>query len=274
MSTLVALKPLSRSASIGIGSKDLVPDRNVWVNLSNPRVKRDLARHSSIGQYIVTQPARFQLDTARVTGGAIVTPRANSLTLDVAAGNVTYLNTDSVYTKDVVASFAALTQAVTPNATNPLVAAIGLDTSTPATPTAVALNGTAASTVLEARAINAYAGLAANPAIDSTANRTWLALVWVPPTLTGATGVAATGVVTAGSAHGYVVGDQVWFSAVTGATAGITTATSYYVRSVPSTTTFTLSATLGGPLLTWTTDITSGTVQRQINAVDVIDIRP
>lgn len=273
MSALVGVRPFNRSAKVGLGSKDLTYNKTIWVNIENSRVKRDLARHTTLGQFDIVQPARYQRDTATVNGG-VVTPRTASLTLDVAAGNLTYLASNSVYTKDVVASFAAGTQAVTPNATNPQVTAIGLDTSTPASPSLVALNGTAAATVLEGRAINAYGGLPANPAIDTTADRTWLALVWVPPTLASLTGVAATGVITAGSAHGYNVGDPVWFSAVTGATAGITTGTIYYVNTVPSTTTFTVSATSGGSTLTWTTDISSGTVQRQISAADVIDTRP
>lgn len=273
MSTLVGLRKYHRSAKVGIGSKDLTSDRTTWVNVENPRSIRDLARHISIGQFFVSQPARFQLDTAQVTQGGLVTPRTGSLTLDVSAANLKYLKTDSVYTADATASYAAGTQAVTPNATNPLVAAIGFDTSTPATPTTVALNGTAAATVLESRFQNAYATLAANPALESTANRTWLALVWVPPALTGITSVASTEVITTGSAHGYSVGDPVWFNGLTGG-AGFTENTLYYVNSVPSTTTFTVSATLGGSTHNHTSNLTAGTVQRQILASDIFDIRP
>lgn len=273
MSTLIGVRPLNRSAKVGLGTKDLVFGRFTYVNIDRGRVVRDLGHHASIGQFIVQQGARYQQDSARVSGG-VVTPRANSLTLDIVPGYLTYQQTDATYTKDVIQAFAALTQAVTPDATLPKVVAIGLDTSTPATPAAVALGGTAAAAVTEARAINAYGGLPANPAIDSTANRTWLAIVWVPPTFVGVTGVASTGVFTTGTSHGYVVGDPVWFSAVTGATAGLTVTTPYFVNAVPSATTFTVSATLGGPALTWTTNVTSGTVQRQILAADVLDTRP
>lgn len=275
MSTLLGVRSLNRSAKVGIGVKDLVANKTTWVNTENSRVIRDLARHTSIGQLIETQPARYQLDTAQVSQGGLVTARAGSVTLDISASSLTYVaGADAVYTPGTVVSVAATTQAVSPNATNPLVAAIGYDTSTPATPTAVALNGTAAATVLEGRFKGAYATVPANPAIETTANRTWLALVWVPPALASVTGVATTGVVTTGSAHNYNVGDQVWFSDVTGSSAGISTATVYYVRTVPSSTTFTLSATSGGSLLTWTGNLTAAVVQRQILSSDVVDVRP
>jgi hypothetical protein len=273
MSTLVGLRPYNRSAKVGVGSKDLAFGKTIWVNLENSRVVRDLARHTTLGQSTHAQPARFQLDTAQVAAGGVVTPRTGSLTLDISAGVLQYLNSDAVYTKNATANFAALTQAVTPSATLPQITAIGLNTSTPATPTAVALNGTAAATVLEARAINAYAGLPGNPAIDTTADRTWLALVWVPPSIATVTSVAATDVFTVGSAHGYVVGDPVWFSGLTGG-AGLTANQVFFVNSVPSATTFTVSATLGGSTFDHTTNITAGTVQRQILAADVIDTRP
>lgn len=274
MSTFVGLRRYHRSAAVGIGAKDVSNSKTTWVNVENSRVARDLARHVTLGQVFHSQPARFQLDTAQVTQGGLVTPRTGSLTLDVSALQLSYVaGNDAVYTKGATASLAAGSQAVTPNATNPLVAAIGLNTGTPASPSLVALNGTAAATVLEGRFQNAYGSLAANPAIDSTADRTWLALVWVPPSIATLTSVASTDVFTTGSAHGYVVGDPVWFSGLTGGT-GLTANQVYYVATVPSSTTFTVSATLGGSTFDHTTNITAGTVQRQILASDVFDIRP
>lgn len=273
MSTMIALRKTARSPSVGIGARDISQTGSAWVNIDSPRVLRDLARHEALGQYIVTQGPRFQLDTAVVTG-LVAAPRTASLVLDVSVGGLTYNQSDATYTKNVNATVAATTATVVPNATNPLVAAIGLNTSTPASPTAVVLAGTAAATTLESRALGNYLSVATPPATDSTADRTWLALVWVPPQFASVTGVAATGVFTVGSSHGYVVGDPVWFGAVTGATAGITASTLYYVNTVPSATTFTVSATLGGPTLTWTTNITAATPTRQILAKDVIDTRP
>lgn len=274
MSTMIGLKPLHRSAKVGAGAKDVVPGRTTWINVDNQRVARDLARHTSIGQLFAAQAARYQQDTAQVGAGGVVSPRTGSLTLDIAAGALVYVaGSNSVYTKGVATSWAALTQAVTPNATLPLVAAIGLNTSTPAAPSAAIVAGTAAAGVTEERFLSAYSGLPANPAIDATADRTWLALVWVPPSLTGITSVAATDVITTGSAHGFNVGDPVWFNTLTGG-AGIVVNQLYYVNSVPSTTTFTVSNTLGGATADHTTNLTAGTVQRQILAADVVDIRP
>lgn len=261
MSTMVGLKPLNRSSKIGLGAKDVVTGKTTFVNLDNKRVARDLARHSALGQTFPVSPARYQLDTGTVESGGSVTPRTGSLVLDVSAASLLALDGTTR------GNSAAGTATVAPNATLPQVSAIGLDTTTFATPTvaAVILN-TPAAAITEDRFKSAVTTLATLPAVDSTAARTWLALVWVPPSLTGITSVAGTGVITTGSAHGYVVGDQVWFSAITGGT-GIVVNTLYTVLTVPSTTTFTTTAT-------HSTNLTAGTVQRQILAADVLDIRP
>lgn len=64
---------------------------------------------------------------------------------------------------------------------------------------------------------------------------------------------ASTDVLTTSVAHGLVVGDRVKTGTVT-TTTGITSNTVYYVKTVPSTTTLTLSATSGGVTLDMTTD--------------------
>lgn len=77
------------------------------------------------------------------------------------------------------------------------------------------------------------------------------------------TGVEATDVITTGSAHGLAINDVVFITAITGG-AGITAdpskLTKLYVKTVPSSTTLTLSATLGGATLNFTTDISAGTI--------------
>lgn len=74
-------------------------------------------------------------------------------------------------------------------------------------------------------------------------------------------GVAATNVITTATPHGMAVGDRVIFPTLTGGT-GLTAATvEYFVATVPSTTTFTVSATLGGADADFTTAITAGTVR-------------
>lgn len=71
------------------------------------------------------------------------------------------------------------------------------------------------------------------------------------------TGEADTELFTTGSAHGLTVGDLVQIDTLIGGT-GLTADTNYWVRSVPSTTTFTLSATRGGAILAYSTDVTTG----------------
>lgn len=62
------------------------------------------------------------------------------------------------------------------------------------------------------------------------------------------------------TSHGFSVGDVVVFPSIT-TTTGITVNTRYYVKTVPSSSTFTISATSGGSTTTLTTDGT-GTVIR------------
>ncbi len=79
------------------------------------------------------------------------------------------------------------------------------------------------------------------------------------PTSYAATGVASTDVVT-GTGSSYANGDKVYFSAITGGS-GLAANTIYYVRDVSSAT-FKLAATLGGPVIDFTTDISAGTIRK------------
>lgn len=76
------------------------------------------------------------------------------------------------------------------------------------------------------------------------------------------TGVAATDIFTS-TAHGYLAGEEVKFSSLTGG-AGIVAGTSYFVIAANlAANTFQVSATPGGAALNFTTDLTAGTVARQ-----------
>jgi hypothetical protein len=69
---------------------------------------------------------------------------------------------------------------------------------------------------------------------------------------------ASTEVLTSASAHGLALGDIVQFTTTTTLPAGLSLLTDYYVISVPSTTTFTVSATLDGTVVN-ITDTGTGT---------------
>jgi hypothetical protein len=58
--------------------------------------------------------------------------------------------------------------------------------------------------------------------------------------------VAATDVFTSGAAHGFSIGDKLQLTTATTLPAGLSLLTNYYVISIPSTTTFKLSATPNG----------------------------
>jgi hypothetical protein len=78
------------------------------------------------------------------------------------------------------------------------------------------------------------------------------------------TGEADTDLITTGAAHDFVVNERVQIPTVTGGT-GITALDYAFVKTAPSSTTLTLSATRGGATLNFTTDITAGTIKRAEN---------
>ena len=81
--------------------------------------------------------------------------------------------------------------------------------------------------------------------------------------LTTPFGVASTDVITCAS-HGFVAGDKVFFQSLTGGAGLVTpnaTAGVYFVRDV-TTHTFKLAATLTGPAINFTTDITEGQIRK------------
>lgn len=86
-------------------------------------------------------------------------------------------------------------------------------------------------------------------------NKDTLALAWGgatvalnPATLGTATLAVAGNLVTASAAETLAVGDSVQFGVMTG-TSGIVAGTTYFVQTAPSSTTLTLAATLGGPVI-------------------------
>lgn len=82
------------------------------------------------------------------------------------------------------------------------------------------------------------------------------------PTYTTAavTGTAATDVISH-AGHSFLAGDQVTFTSLTGGT-GLTVGTVYFVRNPVAGVSYELSATTGGALLNFTTDITAATIGR------------
>ena len=91
--------------------------------------------------------------------------------------------------------------------------------------------------------------------------------IWVPSedvlgtAVTLATSAAADDIIDTAAAHGYVAGDKVVFTALTGGT-GLTTGRVYYVIAANlAATTFQVSVTAGGSAALFSADITAGTVQ-------------
>lgn len=79
------------------------------------------------------------------------------------------------------------------------------------------------------------------------------------------------GTITTATAHGLTVGAAVYFSAVTG-TPGVLTGQTYFVTSVPTTTTLTVSANLNsGPNVTITTGTATGVVPASAYTITIPD---
>lgn len=76
-----------------------------------------------------------------------------------------------------------------------------------------------------------------------------------------ATSAAADDIIDTDAAHGLSVGDDIYFTNLSGGT-GISEDTRYYVISVPTTTSFQFSATKGGSAVNFTTDATDGNVHQ------------
>lgn len=83
------------------------------------------------------------------------------------------------------------------------------------------------------------------------------------------TGVAATNVLTTVDeaarpvSHGLKVGNRVILTGLAGGT-GLTSGSTYYVLTVPTDKTLTVSDTLGGAVKDFTTNVTAGTLRRRI----------
>lgn len=91
--------------------------------------------------------------------------------------------------------------------------------------------------------------------------------IWVPSedvlgtAVTLAVSAAADDIIDTATAHGYMAGDKVVFTALTGGT-GLTTGRVYYVIAANlAAQTFQVSETAGGAAVNFTADITAGTVQ-------------
>lgn len=176
MSTMVALRALNRSQKISIVDKSLSTSVTTLVNIENPRVFRDLGRHSAIGGHIQVMAPFFQNDDGAITQGGKVVNRATGLVLDVSATNFTRVG-------GATGSGAAGTATVTAaDITNPRIDTVVVDTTSGAY-SVIAGTATAGASLFN------LIGKGTVPA-----NRIVLAYVLVPA---NATNLVATGLVDA-----------------------------------------------------------------------------
>lgn len=186
---MIGVRKLNRSQKFDIGGKTIAPatgaagtgaGASMLVNLDNPRVARDVARHTTLGALITgTTVPFFQNDDGVVTGGGTVATRATGLVCDVAGGTFTRAS-------GATGTITAGTVTVgTADVTNPRVDTVVVDT----TSGAVSLIAGTATTVQAGGTAIQLAGRAAVPA-----NRIVLAYIVVPA---AATNLAQTAVVDA-----------------------------------------------------------------------------
>lgn len=252
MSTMLAVRPLHRSAKIGLGGKDAAPGKTVLVNIDNPRVQRDLARHSSIGQIFQVGSPFFQNDAGTVEVGGVVTVDGVTASSTAVSGRSN---------AGVAFSGAADTEALTlPVATNGRVNLISVTLAAPQT--LVETEGTAGTVHSGANAVQ----LGGRPEVPAASVA--LAYVVWPPNSGSATVTVATDIITL-NGHGYVNDQKLVLASLataTGATAGDT----LYVINA-TTNTFQVSTTKGGSALNF--GGTDGTATFNTGAT-VIDARP
>lgn len=113
MSELLGIRALSRSQKIRIGQKQIKTNVTSFVNLSNPKVRRDLGHHAAIGAFLTVTPLTYTADSGYVLQGGAVSAKATpDMSVNVQAG-VAKINDTNV-------SFSATNKTVTAaDATNP-----------------------------------------------------------------------------------------------------------------------------------------------------------
>lgn len=150
-----------------MGGKTLSPTKTTLLNLDNPRHRRDLTSHGSVGSsYVQSTIPLFQNDDGVVGLGGKVAVQATGLVTDVSAVNFTRA---SGVAGSGVAGTATVTAA---DATNPRIDTVVVDTTSGAY-SVIAGTATAGTNNVT------LAGRAAVPA-----NRAVLAYVLVPATAT------------------------------------------------------------------------------------------
>lgn len=172
MSLLVGYRALNRNQKWDLGGKVLSTTNTVLVNLDNPRVQRDLARHGTVAPPVQAAGPFEQNDDGVVRAGGTIATRATTLVLDIAAAQyTTAAKVDRATTATTVTLGAA-------DATNPRIDTVVVNTTSDAV-TAIAGTATAGASKVN------LSGKGTVPA-----SRVVLGYVLVPPTATNITQAA------------------------------------------------------------------------------------
>jgi hypothetical protein len=122
MSTMVGLRGLARQTKFDIGGKSFVSGKTTWLNVDNPRVARDLQRHSAIGQSVQVGAPFYSPDDGVVLQGCVASGTAVAGQIAVSAGVIQTAAGASV-------TVPAANITVTDPATNPSLSLIMVNTS-------------------------------------------------------------------------------------------------------------------------------------------------
>lgn len=88
MASLLPVRAFNRSQRFRVGPKALSPTATKYVNIDNPRVRRDIARHSTLGAIFPLGDVVSITDDGYVDGGGTVSASSPaSLVLRVTAGS-------------------------------------------------------------------------------------------------------------------------------------------------------------------------------------------
>lgn len=126
MSLMVGYRALNRNQKWDLGGKALSLTSTILVNLDNPRVQRDLGRHSTQAAPVQAAGPFEQNDDGIVRIGGVITTRATGLVSDVSA---TQYTTAAKVDRTAAAGTATV---ATADATNPRVDTVAINTSSDA----------------------------------------------------------------------------------------------------------------------------------------------
>lgn len=116
MAEYLPIRGLNRSQNVRIGGQKITPDATYYVNIGDGATKRDLARHSTLGSYIVVGPVSQDTGDVVVAWGVQTTQGASAADMVITVEDGELRNRDTGDFVDVNQTDLTISAA---DATNP-----------------------------------------------------------------------------------------------------------------------------------------------------------